>query len=170
MRNSPLVQTTDILLLSHLFHLTDSDEPVGADSSGSVRQRQSSPGGQQGHRSKISGGSKSCAQVPFTKCLLVLELTSIQLCHCCRSPEFYPHRKEERCARQFGTTNPDHPCIKVKAYQWHKILMKSNLDDHGIWSLVGRGGFGGAWKDHLAGWPRPVQAHPGPGFVKISHT
>ena len=114
MRNSPLVQTTDILLLSYLFHLTDSDEPVGADSSGSVRQRQSSPGGQQGHRSKISGGSKSCAQVPFTMCLL--ELTSIQLCHCCRSPEFYPHRKEERCARQFGTTNPDHPCIKVKAY------------------------------------------------------
>ena len=28
--------------------------------------------------------------------------------------EFYEHRKEERCARQFGTTNPGHPYIKVK--------------------------------------------------------
>ena len=32
-----------------------------------------------------------------------------------RNPEFYAHRKEERCARQFGTTNPDHPCVKVFA-------------------------------------------------------
>ena len=30
-----------------------------------------------------------------------------------RNPEFYEHRKEERCARQFGTTNPDHPYIKM---------------------------------------------------------
>jgi len=30
-----------------------------------------------------------------------------------RSPEFYEHRKEERCARQFGTTNPEHPYIKM---------------------------------------------------------
>ena len=29
-----------------------------------------------------------------------------------RKPEFYEHRKEERCARQFGTTNPNHPYIK----------------------------------------------------------
>ena len=28
-----------------------------------------------------------------------------------RSPEFYEHRKEERCARQFGTTNPNHPYV-----------------------------------------------------------
>ena len=28
-----------------------------------------------------------------------------------RKPEFYEHRKEERCARQFGTTNPNHPYI-----------------------------------------------------------
>ena len=27
-------------------------------------------------------------------------------------PEFYPHRKEERCARQFGLTNPGHPAVK----------------------------------------------------------
>lgn len=30
-----------------------------------------------------------------------------------RKPEFYYQRKEERCARQFGTTNPDHPYIKL---------------------------------------------------------
>ena len=29
-----------------------------------------------------------------------------------RNVEFYEHRKEERCARQFGTTNPNHPYIK----------------------------------------------------------
>jgi 3'-phosphoadenosine 5'-phosphosulfate synthase len=30
-----------------------------------------------------------------------------------RNPEFYYQRKEERCARQFGTANPDHPYIKM---------------------------------------------------------
>lgn len=30
-----------------------------------------------------------------------------------RKPEFYYHRKEERVARQFGTTNQDHPHIKL---------------------------------------------------------
>lgn len=30
-----------------------------------------------------------------------------------RNPEFYEHRKEERCARQWGTTCKDHPYIKV---------------------------------------------------------
>ena len=30
-----------------------------------------------------------------------------------KSPEFYEHRKEERCARVFGTTNIEHPHIKV---------------------------------------------------------
>lgn len=33
-----------------------------------------------------------------------------------RDPEFYPHRKEERCARQFGTTNTGHPYIKVFSF------------------------------------------------------
>ena len=33
-----------------------------------------------------------------------------------RNTEFYPHKKEERCARQFGTTNPGHPYIKVTKY------------------------------------------------------
>ncbi|XP_023341749.1 bifunctional 3'-phosphoadenosine 5'-phosphosulfate synthase isoform X2 [Eurytemora carolleeae] len=30
-----------------------------------------------------------------------------------RNPEFYEHRKEERCARQFGTTSSGHPYIKM---------------------------------------------------------
>ena len=30
-----------------------------------------------------------------------------------KNPEFYQHRKEERCARVFGITNPEHPHIRV---------------------------------------------------------
>lgn len=30
-----------------------------------------------------------------------------------RNPEFYEHRKEERCARQWGTICKEHPYIKV---------------------------------------------------------
>ena len=30
-----------------------------------------------------------------------------------RHPEFYEHRKEERVARQFGTTSKNHPYIRV---------------------------------------------------------
>lgn len=30
-----------------------------------------------------------------------------------RNPEYYYQRKEERCSRQFGTCNPDHPYIKM---------------------------------------------------------
>ncbi len=30
-----------------------------------------------------------------------------------RDPEYYPHRKEERCSRQWGTSNSAHPYIKV---------------------------------------------------------
>uniref|UniRef100_A0A8C9VX17 3'-phosphoadenosine 5'-phosphosulfate synthase 1 n=1 Tax=Scleropages formosus TaxID=113540 RepID=A0A8C9VX17_SCLFO len=30
-----------------------------------------------------------------------------------RNPEFYEHRKEERCARQWGTTCKEHPYIKI---------------------------------------------------------
>ena len=29
-----------------------------------------------------------------------------------RDIEIFPHRKEERCCRQFGTTSPNHPYIK----------------------------------------------------------
>lgn len=31
-----------------------------------------------------------------------------------RKPLFFPHRKEERVARQFGTTHANHPYIKVR--------------------------------------------------------
>ena len=31
-----------------------------------------------------------------------------------RNPEFFEHRKEERCARTFGTTSGNHPTIKVR--------------------------------------------------------
>ena len=30
-----------------------------------------------------------------------------------RNPEFYEHRKEERCSRQWGTAHKDHPYIKM---------------------------------------------------------
>ena len=30
-----------------------------------------------------------------------------------RTPEFYKHQKEERCCRQFGTYNPNHPYVKA---------------------------------------------------------
>lgn len=37
-----------------------------------------------------------------------------------RKPEFYYYRKEERAARQFGTTNKDHPYIKliIESGEW----------------------------------------------------
>lgn len=31
-----------------------------------------------------------------------------------RNPEIYYQRKEERCSRQFGTNNADHPYIRVR--------------------------------------------------------
>jgi 3'-phosphoadenosine 5'-phosphosulfate synthase len=31
-----------------------------------------------------------------------------------RAPEFYPHRKVERCSRQFGIYDTGHPYIKVR--------------------------------------------------------
>ena len=43
---------------------------------------------------------------------LVYEGRLIAVMH---SPEFFPHRKEERCSRQFGTANRGHPYIKVCA-------------------------------------------------------
>nr|KAG5714669.1 hypothetical protein BaRGS_000157 [Batillaria attramentaria] len=30
-----------------------------------------------------------------------------------RNPEFFPHNKEERCCRQFGTSNQGHPYVKM---------------------------------------------------------
>lgn len=40
-----------------------------------------------------------------------------------RNPEFYEHRKEERCARQWGTTCKDHPYIKVRL-KWCILVLK----------------------------------------------
>ncbi|XP_047020229.1 bifunctional 3'-phosphoadenosine 5'-phosphosulfate synthase isoform X1 [Helicoverpa zea] len=44
-----------------------------------------------------------------------------------RSPEFYPHRKEERCSRQFGIYDAGHPYIKMikEAGDW---LVGGNLE------------------------------------------
>lgn len=44
-----------------------------------------------------------------------------------RDPEFYRHRKEERCARQFGTTHPDHPYIRL-IYSSGDWLMGGELE------------------------------------------
>ena len=40
------------------------------------------------------------------------------------NPEIYEHRKEERAARQFGTTNQGHPYIKVC------IFLVYNFEQH----------------------------------------
>ena len=56
-----------------------------------------------------------------------------------RRPEFYPHNKEERCARTFGTTNPGHPSVKriMDSGDWlvggdvsvmERILWRDGLD------------------------------------------
>lgn len=37
-----------------------------------------------------------------------------------RNPEIYYHKKEERVARQFGTTHKDHPYIKVEILKYSK--------------------------------------------------
>lgn len=44
-----------------------------------------------------------------------------------RTPEFYEHRKEERCARQFGTTHGDHPYIKVKHFGRSPLSYKQDF-------------------------------------------
>lgn len=52
-----------------------------------------------------------------------------------RNPEFYFQRKEERCARQFGTNNKDHPYIKL-IYDAGDWLVGGDLEvlDKIIWS------------------------------------
>jgi 3'-phosphoadenosine 5'-phosphosulfate synthase len=42
-----------------------------------------------------------------------------------RNPEFYEHRKEERCCRQFGTSNQGHPYVKVSS--WVYQILESIL-------------------------------------------
>lgn len=41
-----------------------------------------------------------------------------------RQPEFYYHRKEERVARQFGTTNKDHPHVKVSEKDFGVLILR----------------------------------------------
>uniref|UniRef100_A0AAV2LG98 Uncharacterized protein n=1 Tax=Knipowitschia caucasica TaxID=637954 RepID=A0AAV2LG98_KNICA len=58
-----------------------------------------------------------------------------------RNPEFYEHRKEERCARQWGTSCKDHPYIKMvlESGEWlvggdlqvlDRILWQDGLDQY----------------------------------------
>ncbi|XP_033732217.1 bifunctional 3'-phosphoadenosine 5'-phosphosulfate synthase-like isoform X2 [Pecten maximus] len=47
-------------------------------------------------------GCEAMALCYENKCIAVL-----------RKPEFYPHNKEERCCRQFGTSNKGHPYVKM---------------------------------------------------------
>ncbi|XP_067673670.1 bifunctional 3'-phosphoadenosine 5'-phosphosulfate synthase-like isoform X1 [Haliotis asinina] len=44
-----------------------------------------------------------------------------------RDPEFYKHNKEERCSRQFGTSNPGHPYIKM-VYESGDWLVGGDLE------------------------------------------
>ncbi|PRD23123.1 UNVERIFIED_CONTAM: Bifunctional 3'-phosphoadenosine 5'-phosphosulfate synthase [Trichonephila clavipes] len=44
-----------------------------------------------------------------------------------RNPEFYEHRKEERCSRQFGTSNTGHPYVKM-IYESGDWLAGGNLE------------------------------------------
>lgn len=58
-----------------------------------------------------------------------------------RTPEFYEHRKEERCSRQFGTSNQGHPYVKMiyESGDWlvggdlevlERIVWNDGLDDY----------------------------------------
>ncbi|KAJ8318503.1 hypothetical protein KUTeg_003594 [Tegillarca granosa] len=44
-----------------------------------------------------------------------------------RNPEFFPHNKEERCCRQFGTSNKGHPYVKM-IYESGDWLVGGDLD------------------------------------------
>lgn len=58
-----------------------------------------------------------------------------------RNPTFYPHRKEERICRQFGTEHPDHPHIRMilDSGNWlvggelevlQRIMWRDGLDEY----------------------------------------
>lgn len=97
-----------------------------------------------------------------------------------RNPEFYAHRKEERSARQWGTTCPQHPYIKVimqlltcaqlKIWRLEGVLMPAShilmmkncslllslADGYGRRWLAGRWGSGGAGANQMERWTWPV--------------
>ena len=54
--------------------------------------------------------------VPLVLWLVMFCLRNVAIL---RFPEFYPHHKEERCSRQWGTSHADHPYIKVR-YTGHQ--------------------------------------------------
>lgn len=70
-----------------------------------------------------------------------------------RTPEFYEHRKEERCCRQFGTCNQGHPYVKMiyESGDWlcggdievlQRIVWKDGLDQYRLTPLELRAKFG----------------------------
>ena len=75
-----------------------------------------------------------------------------------RDPEFYEHRKEERCARQFGTTNKEHPYIKMinQSGDW-LVGGEECIDYRGVSKPYNcdfyskRGHF---WTDNAINWPK----------------
>lgn len=69
-----------------------------------------------------------------------------------RTPEFYEHRKEERCSRQFGTCNTGHPYVKMvfESGDWlcggdlevlHRIVWNDGLDSYRLTPLELRAKF-----------------------------
>lgn len=89
-----------------------------------------------------------------------------------RNPEFYENRKEERCARQWGTTCPQHPYIKVPVWfcdsvdegvrpgqQKATVFPLPNTDGDGGRRLVCRGWPGGAEADQMERRTGPVPSH-----------
>jgi 3'-phosphoadenosine 5'-phosphosulfate synthase len=56
--------------------------------------------------------------------LLVYEGKSVAIL---RDVEYYPHNKEERCCRQFGTNNQDHPYVKM-IYEGGDWLVGGDLE------------------------------------------
>ena len=47
-----------------------------------------------------------------------------------RTPEFYPHNKEERCSRQFGMCHQGHPYVKVRTITHYNIYMIITIDQY----------------------------------------
>lgn len=52
-----------------------------------------------------------------------------------RNPEFFEHRKEERCARQWGTTCKNHPYIKVPSKPRCILSQFASIVCAEVWAL-----------------------------------
>lgn len=77
-----------------------------------------------------------------------------------RNPEFYEHRKEERCARQWGTTCKDHPYIKVGRRSGGQMLP---WWDFLLWKA--RKGWSGGGGKHACGGDLLTDASSGASFI-----